>query len=184
MRAHSASLHTQPGSAKTVADRPAWALTGDRYSPNLARWTKKNCQHWNPEVFQDAEGTMWVGYIDEGRFFIGSRMARVLTFGGRAEMGCWMFPISDLTPMPSFWTDYARIGRCAIDTDHLRGFIGSETRWSEDGDTRSCNWCGSHAQTRRRWIERVKRERWETTTASAVGIGGPSADEPKGTSHD
>jgi hypothetical protein len=174
---HFAPQNTQPGSAKTVADLQPWAMKGDRYSPNLARWTKKNCKHWRPEVFKNAEGDLWIGYIDEERFFIGSRVARVLTFGGRAEIGCWTFPASDLTPIPSFWADYARIGRCAIDTDHSRGFIDGETRWAEDGDARSCNWCGNHRQVRRRWTETVKRQRWEATTANSIGTS--NASEPK-----
>lgn len=85
------------------------------------------------------------------------------------EPGCWTFPVSDLTPVPGFWDEYARVGRCAIDTDHSRFFIGDVTRWAENGDARSCKWCGNHRQVRRRWTETVKRECWEARTENSVG---------------
>ena len=177
---HSPSAHAQPGSAKTVADIPAWALEGDRYSPNLRRWMRENSRHHGNDVFADKDGKLWIGWIDDGPSFIGSRLWRVLTVGGRAEVGCWMFPVSDLTPVPDFWANYARIGRCAIDPDHSHYFIGDETRWTEQGDTRSCNWCGNHRQFRHRWTETVERQRWETRTAAeGPSVGTSNASEPK-----
>jgi hypothetical protein len=129
---------------------------------------RKNGRHAN-DVFADKDGKLWIGWIDDGPSFIGSRLWRVLTVGGRAEVGCWMFPVGDLTLMPDFWANYARIGRCAIDPDHSRYFIGNETRWTEQGDTRACNWCGNHLQFRHRWTENVEHQRWETRTANSVG---------------
>jgi len=85
-----------------------------------------------------------------------------------------------LTLLADFWSDYARIGRCAIDTDHSRHFIGGDTRWAVSGDIRSCLWCEGHTQTLRRWTETVERERWEPTTASSVGTSA-CASEPNPT---
>jgi len=143
---------------KESASEP-WNLAGEKYSPNLRKWAKKNAACPSHDVYTDASGTLWIGWIDDGRWFVGSRLWRVLTFGRKAEVGCWMFPVSDLTLLESFWAEYEAIGRCAIDRGHSRHF-GDETRWSETGETRSCKWCGNARQGRVRWTESVPRERW------------------------
>lgn len=94
-------------------------------------------------------------------WFIGSRLWRVLCIGAKAEVGCWTFPVSDLAEIKNFWSEYARIGRCAIDKDHDHHFVEGAGRWAEDGDVRTCNWCG-HKQNRRTWIETVARQKWES----------------------
>lgn len=136
------------------------ALQGDRYSPNLRSWlTRERFGGATPSVYSDPAGTPWIGWIDEDTWFIGSRLWRVLTVGKKAEAGCWTFPISDLTERAGFWEQYAEAGRCAIDPEHSHVFIGEETRWTTDGDERTCNWCGCQ-QRLERWTEPRERQRW------------------------
>lgn len=143
----------------------SWKLEGDRYSPNLRKWMLKNSRVHPNDLFRDRDGTLWIGWIDDGMWFIGSRLWQVLCNGARAQVGCWTFPVSDLTPVDGFWTEYARIGRCAIDTAHDHHFQGE--RWDENGEVRTCRWCG-HKQFRKRWTETVERERWESTVEARV----------------
>lgn len=138
----------------------AWKLKGDKYSPNLKKWCQKNRTHPRHEVYLDQKGTPWIGWVDDGRWFIGSRLWNVLGSGGRAMAGCWDFPVSSLKKQESFWDEYARHGRCAIDKEHRTYFIGDESRWQENGETRSCKWCGGHSQKLVRWTESVERSRW------------------------
>lgn len=145
--------------------------SGPKYSPNLTKWLARNGRPYGaPSVFKDYDGVRWIGWIDDG-WFIGCRLGRVLNKGAKAEVGCWTFPITDLTRENDFWKRYRDIGRCAIDEAHAIGFIGDETRWAVDGDTRSCLWCGDHTQVKRRWTETEERSRWEpvATLTRATG---------------
>jgi hypothetical protein len=160
--------HQAPAGLDHTASPPrAELLVGPRYSPNLCAWLRKQLRrhgdHWPyPRVFRDKEGGRWIGWIDEDQWFIGSILWRTICDGAKAEVGCWTFPIADLTEEPDFWARYAEIGRCLIDPEHRRGFLNEEkTRWLTDGDTRSCLWCGDHTQTLRRWTETAECERWE-----------------------
>ncbi|MBB4856970.1 hypothetical protein HNO88_000267 [Novosphingobium chloroacetimidivorans] len=141
------------------------ALTGDKYSPNLRKWlVQARFGGALPTVYTDKDACRWIGWIDEETWFIGTRLAQVLGRGRRAEIGCWTFPVSDLSPLDGFWKRYAEIGRCAIDTAHASYFIGEDTRWQVDGDRRDCLWCGDHTQTLKRWTEEVEREAWVEAT--------------------
>lgn len=141
------------------------ALQGDKYSPNLCKWLKSPRNRRSPlgmpRIFSDKDNALWIGWIDEGEWFIGCRLMRCLTVGSKAEVGCWTFPPSDLTEKADFWADYAMIGRCAIDPAHNGWWQNSDTRWQGDGDVRHCLWCRNHTQNLHRWTEQVERERWE-----------------------
>lgn len=150
-----------------------WKLVGDRYSPNLSKWCAKNGKMTRNEVYRHVSGQLYIGWLDDGHL-IGSRLWQVLTSGGRAEAFCWPAYGKELTLLPAFWVDYARIGRCAIDTDHTRHFISDDGRWSENGDQRTCTWCG-HQQRRERWVESVQRERWRSAAAPTVTPSGYAA---------
>jgi hypothetical protein len=142
------------------------ALSGDRYSPNLRLWLAKHEKRFGrfwgaPHVYHDKDGVRWIGWIDDDLWFTGCRLMRCLTMGAKAEVGCWTFPVSDLTEEPGFWTLYAAIGRCAIDEGHKGWWLNGQARWREEGDTRHCLWCCNHTQHLRRWTETIERERWE-----------------------
>lgn len=150
------------------------ALTGDRYSPNLRRWLKRNGSRSfgrTPKIYRDRDNILFIGEIDDERWFSGSRLWRVLCVGGRAEVYAYPGKAEELTLIEGFWERYAAIGRCAIDVEHGRYWIGDDTRWAVDGNTRTCLWCGDHTQHLRRWTETKARERWEPASAIEAGTG-------------
>lgn len=134
----------------------------DKYSPNLDRWLKKRKRHTgiSQSVFRDADAALWIGWLDEGLFLIGSRLNAVLCNGSKEDT--WAYPLGRLPKMQEvseFWNEYARVGRCAIDPTHLIHFLSRDGRFAEDGDARTCKWCGQQ-QRRERYVEHVDRERW------------------------
>jgi len=149
-------LHSAPASAKHLL-----SLSAPSHSPNLRRWLARNCKQWRkaPSVFKDLDGVRWIGWIEDDTWFIGARLWRCLTVGGRATAGCWEFPVSDLTEEPDFWQRYEKLGRCAIDERHVTSFI-DKGRWAGDGDHQICTWCGSFERRKHRWQEVVDREEW------------------------
>lgn len=138
------------------------ALQGDRYSPNLRGWLIKNLhRHFvrTPSVYQS--GGLWVGDIEEDGWFVGAQLRRVLVDGRKVDVGTWVPEEGDPPELLStFWARYAAIGRCAIDPEHRTTFIGNETRWAVEGDTRHCLWCGNHTQHLFRWTETVAHKAW------------------------
>ncbi|MCL4526433.1 MAG: hypothetical protein M1492_08060 [Gammaproteobacteria bacterium] len=137
---------------------------GLQFSPNLYRFLRKHgstrAKTWR--VFRDGDNTLWVGLLDDG-WLHGARLMGILCYGAREQ--AWAHvpgSICDLHEVPQFWTDYMRIGRCAIDPEHRMSFIGDETRWSVHGNERSCLWCGNARQRLETWVEEVRHERWVT----------------------
>jgi len=134
---------------------------GAKYSPNLYKWlTMRSKKHhaWTSRVYRDADGVLWIGMLDLGDL-IGARLVNVLCNGAKAESGCWV-NMRDLVEVADFWPRYVADGRCAIDADHKMHFIGDDTRWTQDGDTRACLWCGKAQQVMARWTETVERWEW------------------------
>ena len=148
------------GLAPSGFDPSHWL--GFRYSPNLNRWLALNAKRGirRPRVYRDRDGILWIGRMDDDGWFTGTRIMRCLTEGGRAEVGAYGHLSESLTECPDFWREYDEKGRCAIDTEHRVGFIGEETRWTVNGDRRSCRWCGEAVQRLERWTETVERSRW------------------------
>jgi len=135
---------------------------GTKYSPNLARWIARQQRSTLGElkVFRDLDGVRWIGWVDDEHWFIGCRLMRCLSMGAKAETGAFAQKLGELTPEPDFWDRYNAIGRCAIDEAHAISFIGDEGRWSVDGDTRHCLWCGRHTQHLDRWTETTEHTCW------------------------
>lgn len=139
----------------------------DKYSPNLHRWLRKrNRRTGMPQkVFRDAEGVQWIGWLDEDLFLIGSRLMGVLSNGAKEET--WAYPLPQnhgMREVDGFWDEYERVGRCAIDPEHNHYFLSRDGRFSENGDERTCKWCGA-TQQRERYVQRIKRERWVSPNA-------------------
>lgn len=140
---------------------------GAKYSPNLYRWlTLRRSAHraWTSRVYRDADGTLWIGRLDMGDL-IGARLIAVLCNGAKEASACWV-NLRHLVEVGDFWPRYVRDGRCAIDTEHTRHFIGDDTRWAVQGDTRDCLWCGMASQVLRRWTETVARQGWENKSST------------------
>lgn len=145
---------------------------GAKYSPNLYKWlTNRNKKHraWTSRVYRDADGTLWIGMLDRGDLF-GAKLYGVLCNGSKEGCACWV-NLRGLVEVPDFWRRYVSEGRCAIDPEHKTHFIGDGSRWTQDGDTRACLWCGKAQQTLTRWTEAVQRQEWRTTQTSADPIG-------------
>lgn len=138
-----------------------------KYSPNLYKWLTKRGRKYRAKtsrVYADEEGALFIGMIDQG-LLIGQRLNIVLSYGSRAESVCFVGRMV-LTQVDGFWQEYMADGRCAIDREHKASFIGGDTRWLADGDSRSCQWCGKHHQVLRRWTEQVQRSAWVNDTGA------------------
>lgn len=85
------------------------------------------------------EGTLMLG-IHDGDFVTGTRVISALCNGASAERSA--HPIGkSVIPVDGFWSEYLNIGRCAIDPAHTVHF--HDDRFSMNGDTRTCQWCGA-----------------------------------------
>lgn len=137
---------------------------GDRFSTNLYKWlTMRSKKHrgWTSRVYRDEAGTLWIGMLDLGDL-IGARLMNVLCYGTKAESGCWV-NLRGLVEVTDFWPRYHRDGRCAIDIEHRTSFVGDDSRWRVNGDTRTCCWCGNAVQMLKRWTETVEHSAWVVT---------------------
>lgn len=145
---------------------------GAKYSPNLHRWLtspKRKHRARTSRVYRDVEGTLWIGRIDDGSL-IGARLYGVLCYGAKAESACWV-NLRGLVEVADFWPRYLAEGRCAIDPEHARYFVGDDTRWTQEGDTRECLWCGKARQVLARWTEAVERQEWRTLQHNVLVTG-------------
>lgn len=135
---------------------------GAKYSPNLYQWLTHRHAHIRSrisQVYQDAEGTLWIGWVDKMRHFIGSRLLGVLANGARETCGIYGDRLA-LAVIADFWPRYVRDGRCAIDVRHAMGMAGDDLRWTYSGDMRSCRWCGNARQTLKRWTQGAEFKAW------------------------
>lgn len=142
---------------------------GAKYSPNLHRWlTMRSKKHhaWTSRVYRDNYGVLLIGRLDDG-YLIGTRLYDVLCNGTKA--GSWAIADRGFVEVVDFWPRYVAEGRCAIDPEHERFFVGDDTRWTQDGDTRACLWCGKAQQVLTRWTETVERQEWRNLQPNAGG---------------
>lgn len=139
-----------------------------KFSPNLYRWltARSNVRAArNSHVYSDADGALWIGEKWDDGCFSGSRLNAVLCNGPTEIRGSYerSYFVAGLVQVQTFWERYMADGRCAIDVAHTTAFIGEDSRWRVQGDSRSCLWCGKATQTMRRWTEAVERSEWTTT---------------------
>ena len=131
---------------------------GPQYSPNLYAWLAVTRNgRLTPRsrlsgLYVDSRGAQWIGYAREGAGFVGQRVANILRDGDAAGIGAWLHT-GPMRPVVGFWAKYIRIGRCALDTGHASQLVYSDHRWSRDGNTRHCRWCGAGSQVLTRWVE-------------------------------
>ena len=145
---------------------------GAKYSPNLHKWlTNRMSNHraWTSRVYRDENGTLWIGMLDLGDM-IGAKLYGVLCNGSQEKSFCFV-NLRGLVEVSDFWPRYVAEGRCAIDTAHDHHFVGDDTRWTQDGDTRACLWCGKVQQVMARWTETVERQEWRTVQPNAALTG-------------
>ena len=133
------------------------SLKGNKYSPNLSAWLKKQRYARLPDVVE-INGIRWLVWQEENDCWAsGARLGQILTRGSKAQL--WAVP-GIFKREEGFWEAYAEDGRCAIDTQHRTSFIGDETRWDQRKTQRRCLWCGHHTQRLKTWTERTKRSAW------------------------
>lgn len=128
------------------------------FSPNLYRWMRAKGHFYKDggvlqTVFrvkpgttlaqEFGAGTLMIGYAgDQGENgFIGIRLIAALCHGTKAGSFYYVGMAAMLDEVADFWEQYMQVGRCAIDPDHKEGFMGD--RFTLDGDTRTCLWCGA-----------------------------------------
>lgn len=142
---------------------------GAKYSPNLYKWLtshKKPYRAWTSRVYRGTDGTLYIGMMDHGDL-IGAMLYTVLREGAKAESWCYP-PTRGMVEVADFWTRYLADGRCATDPEHARYFVGDHTRWRQEGDTRTCLWCGKAQQVLARWTEVVERQEWRNLQHHAM----------------
>jgi hypothetical protein len=132
-----------------------------RYSPNLYQWLNtrgRTYRTYTSRVYLRSDGKLYIGDKDE--YFLSGSLLMAVLCNGSKETGFAYGFVNELTEVEDFWERYTKDGRCAIDTEHSMHFINDESRWLREGDKRTCQWCGNHTQTLRRWTETVKKSAW------------------------
>lgn len=160
----------QPAGLDVQAVHPK---NGAKYSPNLHKWlTAKSAGHRarTSRVYSSTNRGLLIGRLDDG-YLIGTRLNDVLCNGAKA--GSWAIGARGLVEVADFWPRYLAEGRCAIDPEHAVCFVGDDTRWTQEGDTRACLWCGKARQVLARWTEAVERQEWRNLQHNVGGEGAP-----------
>jgi len=143
---------------------------GAKYSPNLYKWLNhRHHKHraWMSRIYKDSSGVYWIGHFYDG-YFSGNRLMAVLCFGVRADSYAWR-GMKWLSEVNGFWGQYTQDGRCAIDKDHSMSFVGDETRWGLDIDTRHCLWCGKAIQRLKRYMKAIECTEWVNVPTESDG---------------
>ena len=135
-----------------------------RYSPNLHAWISKEWRDCPRPIVVTNDGDFgpYIGALWGDGWMSGVQLNAVLCNGAKEKT--WALQPNHHSVISgvdeSFWTRYIRDGRCAIDQDHARFFIGDETRWKVTGGVRECLWCGHHVQVKLDWTETVHKSEW------------------------
>lgn len=133
-----------------------------KFSPNLQKWMRKLSEPMRSttKVYRDHEGFLWIGSISDDGWFYGSKLVRVLCNGTKEHRGAYpRKQFQRFAEVKNFWSEYRRIGRCAIDAEHQEHYLNSDSRFSVNGATRCCNWCGYRQKLEVREVIR-KIESW------------------------
>lgn len=136
-----------------------------KYSPNLYKWIRnqmrKRCGE--PVIIQrdeimDGDKALHVAFRSSDGFYYGARLLSILRNGAREKT--WAYGRNEVE-VPDFWPRYIAHGRCAIDSEHKKHFIGDETRWEQiNANTRRCAWCGNRTQHLRKRVVRKTVAEW------------------------
>ena len=137
-----------------------------RSSPNLDRY-RRDRRHVNflnvyvkqGDDWRTSKDVVYLGEVYDG-FLMGTQLNRILV----GDMQLWSYMESHINPnelvdvTAEFWALYDEIGRCAFDANHKQHFQSSDDRYTENGDERTCNWCGVRQIKKSR--ERVITDEW------------------------
>jgi hypothetical protein len=136
-----------------------------KYSRNLYEWLshpdrRKSRRFKDIKVYRDSNDLLWIGCVTPA--LIGCSLMAMLNSvlcNGSKEKWGWRTGVG-MVEVEGFWQEYEAIGRCAIDRDHEIAFVGGDTRWLQDGNTRHCQWCGQVTQRLHTWTEVVTKDVW------------------------
>lgn len=143
----------------------------DKFSRNIYNWFRAKgkrygfgvwCEQRNiitdkhdPFTYQNARrGDIYFGFRD-GDFVIGAKMRAVQV--GDNETACWVGTRKAIEITDWFWSEYLKRGRCLLN-DHDMGLLYDRGRFTVNGETRTCNWCGA---VQHRHVRTITRERIE-----------------------
>ncbi len=144
----------------------------DQYSENLWKWVRKYRDRPLFVAFSEKDGhhyddtktlasKLYVGFhrLDDG-WLHGCRLTDILCNGVNA--GSWAYPPAmQFREILDWWDKYIEHGKCFIDPEHY--LYLDVARWLEDGDVRTCIWCGNYQQ--REHIEMVLQKEWKSINA-------------------
>lgn len=152
----------------------------DMFSENLWKWVRKHKDHPLFVAFSEKDGEsydeaktcasrLYVGFhhLDGDGWLNGARLSEILCYGTKASE--WAYPPGmKFTEIADWWEKYMERGKCFIDPEHTL-YLDKE-RWMEEGNIRTCVWCGIFQQQEH--VEMVPRKDWrpiETTPTSGNG---------------
>lgn len=137
----------------------------DFYSWNLFRWLKNQDRERHPlikktKIYRDNEsGFIYIGsrYDEEEKDVSGFLLRELCNTGSNKKFPmvfCYPqgYKWKDVTDW--FWSEYERIGVCAIHEDSAHSFT-----YLIDNTARMCEYCG---KIEKRKVEMVERITWET----------------------
>lgn len=131
----------------------------DKYSPNLFRFLRgkgRDCT----TIFKDPDGVLYIGHRESDGMVFGNRLSQVLCFGVRSQTYGYLGSSKKWREVKSFWAEYIKIGRCALDHEHKTHFQSQDSRYTQVSKTvRQCRWCGARLK-RKIVIEKRKVETW------------------------
>jgi hypothetical protein len=138
--------------------KPKENVAADLFSWQLYKWVKK--YPGRTKVYEKADAIpyaqLFIGAIDEDDpgWFYGIMLRSLCRYGERLEI----YEYGPARGVPEwrdvtekFWSDYMKIGVCAIQCDFVH-------KWVVDGDKRVCQCCGKVEIKR---IKMVTKEVWE-----------------------
>jgi hypothetical protein len=130
-----------------------------KYSQNLYRWLKEfENKNLDIKVFKTKENDLLIGEMIDKNWLHGTLITQVLCIGKTTQR--YASNQQNITEIKNFWTQYLKIGRCAIDTEHTTAFNGEEHRWETKETRRYCVWCNNHTQTLKTKVVRTVTKVW------------------------
>jgi len=131
-----------------------------KFSPNLFAWMKARLRQGVPfSMYQMVESDRNILYIGmRNTHFTGTKLwGAMSTYAPSRSVGGYIV-FDDTKRLPHWFDWYEQWGRCFIDPSHTHSFL--DERWKEEGDSRTCLWCGKR-QRLRRWQEVIEKQQWE-----------------------
>lgn len=143
--------------------KPAIRGVSDFFSWQLYRWVKRHPRYiqvylgkWDQTGYSHDKEVLYIGQMHDGAFF-GNRLRRICSHGHNLQAFSYesskMHLAEWVEHTEQFWSDYQRIGVCAIHGDGAH-------EWVESGDMRACKYCGT---IQHKTVQLIERTNWTNT---------------------